>query len=248
MDKTENATPRRKQQAREKGQIAKSTDLAAVLTLLAGFFFLSLYGNSIGGAILEFSQNLFRGPWITADPDQILQYLSSSVFHFLGRLAGLFIVLFLLGIGAHFMQTGWIFLPNKVFPDFQRISLFEGFGRIFSLDSLFRTGFGMIKIFLCSAFLAISLYLDWGDLQTLGQRSMPELVSALFQFLVNLGFRICGGLLLLSVFDLLWQHWKLNRDLKMTPEEIREEMKEVLGDPQILQKRKELQQTVNNRF
>lgn len=248
MDKTESATPRRRQQAREKGQIAKSTDLVAALTLLAAFCFLSLYGNSIGNAIFDFSRDLFTGdPWITTDPDQTLQYLSSTMFYFIYRMIGLFIVLLIIGIGAHFLQTGWLFLPSRVLPDFQRIGLIEGFGRIFSWDSLFRTGSGMIKILLCSGILAISFYLEWNELQTLGQRSLLELVPTLFQFLMNLGFRICGVLLLFSVLDLLWQHWKLERDLKMTPEEIKEEMKEVLGDPQILQKRKQLQQNGNRR-
>ena len=140
-----------------------------------------------------------------------------------------------------------MFLPDRVKPDFNRLNPMQGFRRIFSLDGFYRTGSGIIKIILCLTVAGLTLY--GGRLEILAAEGEEFGAMAIFcfQFFLTLGVRISGALLVLSLGDLLWQRWKLARDLRMTAEEIREEMKETLGDPQIMKKRRQLQQQYRNR-
>lgn len=248
QEKTEEATPLRLARAREKGQTAKSQDLSASITLFLAFLLLGQFGGNFCSAVFDYSRALFTEPMkFVANPNSVSLFLSETIFYFLGILAFFFFVLIGISLGSHLLQTGWMFLPDRVKPDLNRLNPMQGLRRIFSLDGFYRTGSGLVKIILCLTAAGLTLYGARLDILAAEGMEFGVMTVFCFRFLLTLGTRISGALLVLSLGDLLWQRWKLARDLRMTAEEIREEMKETLGDPQLMRKRRQLQQQYRNR-
>ncbi|MDO5565863.1 MAG: EscU/YscU/HrcU family type III secretion system export apparatus switch protein, partial [Planctomycetia bacterium] len=109
-------------------------------------------GQRLVLSIFQFSQSLYQDEvWLTADPDAMSRFLSANAFAFILSFASIAVILVFVGIGTHLLQTGWFFLPEKIIPDFNRISPMRGLARIFSLDGLIRTTTGLAKIVICSA-------------------------------------------------------------------------------------------------
>ena len=243
-DKTEQATPRRIQKAKEQGQTGQSRDLVTVLTLLAVLFLLRQGGMKLGTGLCRWSESLYETPWLSTDLESLTGFLTGTLFSFL--MSALFYValLIILIVVFHLLSAGWHFLPEKVTPDFERVNPANGFARLFSLDSLIRTGAGLMKISCCLLGFWWTLSSQWETILGLGDSAPKDVFLFLFDFLTKLAFTIAFLLFLLACGDVFWQRWKLQRDLRMTPQEIRDEMKETLGDPLVIQKRRELQQTI----
>ncbi len=245
QEKTESATPRRLAQAREKGQIAKSQDIIGALLVLGGFLFFSFQGESVIQTLFEVSSGLYRQKaWIQVNSDDIYTYLFQTFFIILKSFISFLVFLMIIGIGGSLVQTGWLWLPDRIIPQFSRLSPSSGIKRIFTLEGVIRTILAFGRILLCLAIAFGYLYLKWNALMQMGALSIKEIISFIFYTIINIGLLMGGVLLFFSIFDLLWQHWKLAQDLRMTPEEVKEEMKEVLGDPQIQQRRRQRQQEI----
>lgn len=247
QDKTEAATPRRRQQARDKGQSGRSQDLVAAIVLLAAIFLLYHCGERLVLSIFQFSCSLYQNElWLTADPDAISRFLSTNALSFIISFASVAVILVFAGIGSHLLQTGWFFLPEKVIPDFNRISPMRGLARIFSLDGLIRTGTGFVKIVVCSAIAWFILYSQSQTILHLGENTTAEIFVYLCSLLFKTAFTLAGTLLGLAIIDVIWQKWKFERDLRMTPQEIREELKETIGDPILIEQRRRRQQEIGS--
>ncbi len=248
QEKTEEATPLRLARAREKGQTAKSQDLSAALILFLAFLLLNQFGSKMCSAVYEYSRALFADPMkFISDPESAPVFLSQTIFYFLETFVFFFLTIAVIALGSHLLQSGWMFLPDRIKPDFNRLNPMQGIQRIFSLDSFYRTGSGTLKILVCLMAACWTVYQKREDLLAIGYQNFQIMTVSIFRFVLSLGIRISGALLLFSVGDLLWQRWRLARDLRMTPEEIREEMKETLGDPQIMKRRRQLQQQYRSR-
>ena len=249
-EKTFEATAHRRQQARDQGQVAFSQDLgSAVLLLIGGLLLLIL-----GGQIVEFSIGLMRrdlGAVATLTPDP-----GKMVLHWHAVMKGLAAVVFpllgLLVLGAvltNLLQVGFLWVPDRLSPDFSRISPGQGLKRIFSLTGTMRLGFGLFKVLVVAAVAAAVI---WSRRDEVLRASAMDVVQ-LGQFLVDISLKTvlwCGlALVVLALFDYGLQRWKHEQDLKMTHQEVREEMKELQGDPQIVARRRAIQrQMVMNRI
>jgi len=249
-EKQHDATQHRRQQAREQGQVARSQDLSSALLLLAALaammyfsgglaeFFVDLAGRQLGGeAGLALDQSEFVSQWI-----KMLFRLGRVTLPIMGAI---FIIAVLVNLG----QVGFLFVPSKLGFDLDRISPLKGAKRLVSISSFVRFGFGVFKILVVAAVAGWSLWGQRDDI--LGLTEMATLSIA--NFLVEITFWTCikigVALLVLAILDYLFQRWKHEQDLKMTTQEMREEMKSLQGDPQIVARRRAIQrQLVLNRM
>ncbi|MDO4587206.1 MAG: EscU/YscU/HrcU family type III secretion system export apparatus switch protein [Planctomycetia bacterium] len=260
-DKTEKPTPRRRQQAREKGQVAKSPDLTSAILLFVSLLLLMSVGKNLAESLFHFSQSLYtQSPHLQSSylqnneafldsdvfssQDQLEQlplFLSQTIFYFLGQFAFFIAMTVLAAIGIHLSQAGWLFLPDKIMPNWENLSLLRGFHRIFSLEGVFRVGIGLFKIFIC---LIVVSWTFWGQKETIltiSQNDSWNIFFIIIDLIYTIAWRVAWALLFLAILDFFYQRWKLENDLRMTPQEIREEMRETIGDPQIIAQRKQRQ-------
>jgi flagellar biosynthesis protein FlhB len=249
-EKTFEPTAHRRQQAREQGQVAFSQDLGSAVLLVIGGMLLLL----MGGQLIEFTAGLMRRDLeavatLTPDPDkmmlhwhQIMKGLAAIIFPMLGYLV-------LGAVATNLAQVGFLFVPERVSPDFGRLSPAQGLKRIFSLPGTARLGFGLFKIIVITTVAGMVI---WSRHDAL-LRSGAMDVLQFGRFLADLTLKTvlwCGlALVVLALFDYGLQRWNHEQDLKMTHQEVREEMKELQGDPQIVARRRQIQrQMVMNRI
>lgn len=249
-EKSQDPTPHRRQQAREEGQVAKSQDLdSAVLLLVAAGSLLML-----GAGIVEYLAILLRahlaGPaWLTIDTNLAVVQWNGIMFDLARHVLPLLGLIMLAGIAINLAQGGFLYLPDKIAPDLTRLDPLKGFQRIFSMASVARLGFGVFKVIIVSAVAAVVLYKERDVVLGLTALSLPQIAAYLAEVLLWTTIKIGGALLILAVLDYGFQWWKQEQDLKMTSQEVREEMRQMEGDPQIAARRRQVQrQLVLNRM
>ena len=241
-DKTHEATPYRRQKAREEGQVVRSQDLASAGLLIGGLLALWYFGSSLADFFGRIASDYLGGDaWLTID--------SQTTAHETAALAGrlgiavlpLLALLMLAAILAQMGQFGFLYLPQKVAFDWQRINPLPNAQRIFSLTSVVHLGFGMLKVALIFAVAAWSLWSERERMMNLAEQSSAEIGVYLLNTLLWTSLKIGGALAALAVFDYGYQYWKHEQDLRMTTQELKDEIKTQQGDPQIAARRKQIQ-------
>ena len=150
----------------------------------------------------------------------------------------------LLAVGAacaSIFQTGLLFVPERLLPDIKRLSPLSGIKRIVSLTGIMRLSFGMFKITIVSLVAAAVLYQHREEVLMASVLSIPELGVLMIDTALLTALWVGVALFVLALFDLAFQKWKHEQDLKMTQQEVRDEMKNLQGDPQIIARRKAVQ-------
>lgn len=248
-DKTHDATPHRRQKAREEGQVARSQDLASSLILLFGLIVLLNQGGKLAEQFLLFStamlgQPIFVGSEL-AEEDGLFE-LAINQFHVMVltflKPVGLFFM-FLVGIAviANIAQTGLLWLPNKLFSiDMNRINPMSGLKRIFSLQAVMRLVMGICKIVICAIVAYFAVKNEIGAILSLTDKDENQIALYLLTTLLTIAIKVSVALTLIAVADFMYQKWKHEQDLKMSTQELRDEIKNMMGDPQMISKRRQV--------
>jgi flagellar biosynthetic protein FlhB len=241
-DKTHEATPFRRQKAREEGQVVRSQDLASASLLIAGLLVLWYFSGNLTSFFGRMTADHLGGEaWLSLDA-QATSHLAASLAVNLA-ITVLPILGFLL-IGAiltHLGQFGFLYLPQKVALDWQRLNPVSNAQRIFSLTSAVHLGFGLLKVLLIVAVAGWCLWDERGRLMNLSGQSTAQIAAYLLHVLLWTSLKIGGSLAVLALFDYGYQYWKHEQDLRMTTQEMKEEIKQQQGDPQVAARRKQIQ-------
>ena len=241
-DKSQEPTPHRRQKAREEGQVARSQDLGSALLLLVGTLILLMSGKTLIDFLGWYTTRQLGGEaTLVADVDSVMVVWNTTVMGLAKCLLPIFGLIMLTAIAVNLAQVGFLFLPTKLSPDVSRLSLIKGFGRLFSIASAARFVFGLFKIAVIAAVAFFSLYGERETILGLSALSVPEIGVHLLEILMWTTIKVGVALLVLAILDYAFQRWKHDQDLKMTPQEVREEMKNLEGDPQIIARRRVVQ-------
>jgi flagellar biosynthetic protein FlhB len=245
-DKSLEPTPRRRQQAREAGQVPRSTDLNSAGMLLGGLLVLA----AMGGTLLEFltaflSDSLGSQQWMTLirtggeSPAEMVAGQFEPLLAGLGKvLLPPLVLVTLLAVALNVVQSGFLFLPGKAAPDFSRINPAAGLRRIVSGGGLARLALGLVKLSAIVAVAAWDVYSRRDELLAMSHLDLGPIGTLAWQVCLGVSAKAGGALLMLALVDYGFQRWKHERDLKMTPQELREEMRNLQGDPQLAARRK----------
>ena len=241
-EKSFEATPHRRQQAREKGQVAYSQDLGSAALLVIGTLLLMFWGGKVfdvAGQMMKFQlQNV--GP-LVVDGDTVVTQartlattLGSALLPVIGLLA-------LGGVLVSIFQIGILFVPEKLAPDISRLSLISGVKRILSLSGMMRLGFGLLKVLVVAVTAASVIYMHRSEVLYASSMSLEQLAPFIGEMILTTMLWVGIALLVLALFDYAYQRWKHEQDMRMTHQEMREEMKNLQGDPQIIARRRQVQ-------
>jgi len=245
LEKTEQATPKKRQEARKKGQVARSQDLIAAAGLIAAVAVLVATSKSQAEFAFDYFQSAFSSPFqLQTTSTEVAASLSKLLFLILGKLTPLFFVVVLSSVAVNLLQSGLLFLPHKASPDFKRVNPIENASKIFSLSSLWQTLFGLVKIAAFIGLVVLAIRRDAETLANLANGTTLQIVLFLYRFLTRLAFQFCGLFLLFAVVDYIFKRFKYERDLRMTVQELREEMKEESGDPQAKGRRRDARRSL----
>jgi len=234
LEKTEPASPRRLEQAREEGQVPQSRELSAFFVLMAGAGTLWVAGSwlaqRIGGAV---SRGLTFDRTAAFDTAALPTAFVALAGEALAALAPLLLILVVAALAGPFMLGGLNFSSKALAPDWTRLDPLKGFGRMFSMHSVGELVKGILKALLVGGVVVWvvlhqkdHLFALMGQPIEAGLQSMGRTI--LFSTLV-----IVSSMALIVAADVPFQLWQYYSKLRMTKEEVRKEMKELEGDPQM---------------
>jgi flagellar biosynthetic protein FlhB len=240
--RTEAPTPRRREEARQQGQVAFSTDLTTGLMLLAGVGALALVGPGIARGLLNTMRwDLLHIGLADLDPEKA-QSLFLGLFGRGMEIIGVFLaVVVVLGVAAPALQVGFQVAPGLLALNLGRLSPAQGWSRLFSLGAGFR---GLIAILKVTVIAVVAYWVVRGRaFQIAGVSEAPLGIAAgqAWGMVLRLGLAVAGALVVIGVADYCYQLWKLEQSLRMTRQELKEEMKREEGNPEIKARIRKLQ-------
>ncbi|MFN3406665.1 MAG: flagellar biosynthesis protein FlhB [Caldimicrobium sp.] len=246
QERTEEATPRRREEARRRGQVVKSRELSSVALLSTAFLsllFLSYVFFHQFSFILQFSFSNFKLEDLNMS---LFFYLNKNYFYAVMKFLFPYFILLLIAVFViYLLQTGGgVWATEALSLKWERINPIEGFKRLFSLASLFELFKALFKlaVIVGISYWIISQNID-NILKLLGANTL-HLLAATKMVLKDLLVKLLFILAILGVLDWLYSWWEVERKLRMTREELKEELKQTEGDPwvkaKIRQKQREM--------
>ncbi|MEJ6950232.1 flagellar biosynthesis protein FlhB [Natronospora cellulosivora (SeqCode)] len=245
-EKTEKPTPRRLEKAKEEGQLAKSQELNSAFTLLASFFTLYfLFANIIQSLSEKMTSFLSLSTLPAINLDNSYTILIDLILFIARVSAPVMIASAILGAFINLVQVGPRFSTKLIQMKFSKINPIEGAKRLFSLKSLIELIKSLLKATIILFLTYNQIMSAWPELILLsGQGFEPALI-----FVANLIFRIAVNiiifLIILGIVDYVYQRWEFMRNLMMTKQEVKEEYKEMEGDPHVKSQRRQIQREMS---
>jgi flagellar biosynthetic protein FlhB len=233
QEKTEEATPRRRQEARRKGTVARSTDLTGALVLLALAIVLpSAFGIAGGGLVEGLNQGLARIP-STLDLPAAARFAWAVTGPAMAGLAMIAGVAMIVGVAVNFVQVGFVLSLQPMNPTYEKIDPLQGMKRLLSARSLFEGGKTVVKGLLFGGIAFHAIYTRWPDILSMGALEPLGAVAVLGSVLQTVLVRVGIAWLALAAVDYLFQRKQTEKQLLMSKQELRQEMKEQEGSPEL---------------
>lgn len=235
--RTEEATPRRREEARERGQVALSTELVSAVGLAGGAGILALGGGDLARAVASGIEDSLRVLGETGrselDVPHSAALLGQSVRGVLGALALVVVPTMLLCALTGFLQVGLRLAPKAIEADPGKLDPLRGLQRLFSWRAVARTGFSSAKVLLITGVAALVAWMHFDHVVHVGVSELGPLLAAVGVVVLRVTAAVLGVVLLLAVLDVVFQRLQHERDLRMTRAEIKEEQRMTEGDPHV---------------
>jgi flagellar biosynthetic protein FlhB len=247
-ERTEEPSPRRLQEARERGNVPRSRELTNFATMIGGSVALIATGSSLGGGMQRLMREFMAvDPRRLEDPQSMMSSLGDAAIIALGALLPIFAVLIALVLLASVALGGWNFSPAALMPDFTRMSPLEGLKRLFGLHGVTELGKALLKCVLVGGVCTAVVAWLFGDVLALG-RMAPRAAIGRGAGLLSWAFVwLCASLALVALVDVPLQIFQYKRALRMTRQELRDEAKEHDGRPETKQRIRQMQQLLARR-
>jgi flagellar biosynthetic protein FlhB len=235
--RTEDPTPKRREEAREGGQVALSTELVTALALLGWLGTIAFAGDSLAGSLgaairagLRAVGDHARGDLSVAESVGMVRTVGWSV----GQVALLAIApMFALGWLASYGQVGFVMAPKAIAFDAGKLDPMRGAKKLFGARAFVRAALSAVKLLVIAATMASIAWGQRARIAALGDMELGPMLAALGHIALRCTAGAIAAVILLALIDVFFQRVQHERDLRMTKQEVREEMKATEGDPHI---------------
>ena len=239
-EKTEPATPKKLEDARKEGQVAKSKELAVGFTLFSCFLLLKLIIGTLGSEFLEIfnvtymkipdmAKNLATGDGVW----YFYTFLQGLILRLCLYMAPFLLVSLAVGFVAEIIQVKWQPTAKPLQPKFSKFNPINGVKRIFSIQSLVELLKSVLKILIIGFLVYSTLSDKWTNILILLDMPVEQGIMLMGDIILNLGIKISAFYLVIAFADFIFQKWKFGEDMKMTKQEVKDEYKQAEGDPQV---------------
>ncbi len=248
-EKTEPATPKKKEDARKKGQVAQSRDVSTVVLLIAAVLALS---SPLGARLAETVHDTARTAWsgLLITPGTVADY--HVVFVKLGlvvllALAPFAILFMVVGMAGNLVQIGWMLSPEALQPKFEKLNPLSGLKRMVSLDKLYELAKSILRLVVVVSILVWLLAPSLPDVLTHIGASVVSIGALGGDLLERTIWTILAIFAVFAVVDYVWQRYQHEKRLRMTKQEVRDETKQREGDPKVKSRIRQIQREVAQR-
>ncbi len=231
-EKTERATSKKREDARKKGTVVKSTEINTAVVLLTGTLALSFTANYFVGNIRFFMTDIFiHATEFEITASNIQSYSYNSVFFLLRTVGPILLSILVLGLTANVMQVGFKISGEAIKFELNKISPLKGFKRLFSAKSVADLVKSIVKILVVGLLILTAIKSASEDFIPLMDQNVAYIFVFIGMTMLKISLRASIGIVALAAFDYAFQKWEYEKSLRMTKQEVKEEIKEQDGDP-----------------
>jgi flagellar biosynthetic protein FlhB len=233
-EKTEKATPKKKQDSRKKGQVTKSQDLNTAVSLLVLFGFLSVFAASMGRNIYHMFQHSIEYYMLMPVTEANLKTIVFEIMEQCALIIGPFMgAAVIAGVVANYAQVGWLVTGEPIMPKLEKLDPIKGFKRIFSMRAIVELLKSILKIGFVGTVAFIILWNNKEDILKTALKPIEDTLPLVGTLTVQMGLAAAAALLLLGVLDYFYQKFDFEKSLRMSKQDIKDENKNSEGDPLI---------------
>ncbi|WP_054941067.1 flagellar biosynthesis protein FlhB [Paenibacillus ihuae] len=233
-DKTEKPTSKKRGDARKQGQVAKSAELSGSVVLLSALLSLTMFGDYMKERFITLYTDIFQNRMLMeVTTDNVINMFNEYGLQILMLLAPLLIITFVAAVVVNYAEVGFLFTKSGITPKFSKLNPIKGFKNIFSIRSFVEFLKSVFKLLLVGYLVYSAL---WGQKDSFASLTHVDAEGA-YRFAakmtMNLGVKIGVVLFIMAIFDYIYQKYEHEKSLKMSKQEIKDEYKNMEGDPQI---------------
>lgn len=243
QEKSEEPTSKKLEDARKKGQVARSKELATMLIMMIASLWLLWLGPQM---MVDFERMMIMGFSIERDhafdmkraADLIFAQFEAALWLILPFVMGMMVM----AIVANILVGGWLFSTEVMAPKFSKLNPIAGIKRMFSLHALVELIKALLKFFLMSVLAVLFIYSTLREVYHLGLIEVEPGLASAGEILAMALVVMSLGLIVIAVIDVPYMIWKHNEDMKMTLQEVKDEFKQTEGNPEIKGRIRRMQQ------
>lgn len=248
QERTEKPTPKRIRDARERGEVPRSRELAAAVGVGTGAIaLLGLSAALAGGAIDWMRHALSPDVAVLREPALMGQWFGGVGFSGFKMVLPLLLAGWLAALVAPLMLGGWNISAKAITPDFGRCNPVKGIGRMFSAQALMELLKALLKSSVLGTIAVFYVLNHSGELQALGREDVVSAIAHGLKIAFGCLIWLCGGLVLIALVDAPYQVWSYIKKLRMSRQDLRDEHKQAEGSPEVKGRIRRVQQEIANR-
>lgn len=241
-EKTEQPTPKKRQELKEKGEVAKSKELPSVAVLLAALITLSLFGSFMYNQIQLIMKGAFSFSILNDfNIPEFLKFSQNIIGRFIILLSPLFAAIFITAILSNVMQVGFIVSGQTITPKLSKIDPIKGFGRLFSKQAFMELFKSLLKLTIVGGVAYLTVKGEMKNFYFLGDMELKSIFVYILKIFFKIFVRCSLAMIVLVVIDYVFQRWEFENRIKMSKQEVKDEFKKSEGDPLIKSKIKSIQ-------
>lgn len=246
-EKTEKATPKRRREAREKGQVLQSKEINSALVLLVVFLSMNLFKKywylefyKFYHKVLDYSYDINS----VYTFKNITKFLNETLLIIIKLSLPLLLISLAVGLICNYMQVGFLFTTKTLTIKLSKLNPISGFKKMFSMKSIVELVKSLFKTFVLIYVTASYLLKEYNNILNVFDMNIEQTVEYAWSLVLNIVVRSALVLLVLAILDYYYKKWEHEKGLKMSKQEIKEEYKQTEGDPKIKSKIKEKQRQI----
>ena len=232
-EKTEEPTAKKRADARKKGQVARSQELNTAFVLLGGFLILKILWMYIYGNIAEYTIYLYSHVSQNTTAEGITELFIGIMLLLAKTIMPVMFSILIVGLAVNIYQVGLMFSTEKLEFNLGKLNPINGFGRIFSKRSLVELIKSIFKIIIIGFFLYLYLKDQIPLVPQFIFFDLPHSMATIADIIFKMAFQVILVIMVLAAADYAYQQWQTTQDLKMSKQEVKDEFKQMEGDPQI---------------
>lgn len=241
QDKSEPATAYKLQKSREKGQVAKSTEMVAALVILAGMLSMSVWAWTATTQWFRWGRSLMRQAGsLSMQSADLWRQTADLLVRLLGFVVPFGCLVMVVAVLGHWVQNGPVFAPSLLAVNLDRINPIHGLKRLFSMRFVFELFRLVLKLVVVSLAVVVVLHGLSEHLRELALLSIPQFGRTLLDSAAGLGVKLGCLLAAIGLLDVLFVRREFARKMRMSRRELKEEFKQRDGDPRIRARLREL--------
>jgi flagellar biosynthetic protein FlhB len=248
MEKTEDPTSKKLDEAAEKGNIARSKELATALVLLGSSVGILIFGQELARTVLLLCKRMLSmNEKDIFDPNSMFTVMSFSLAELAPPLLKLFALILIAGVIGNTLLGGYNFTWYGASFRASKLNPFSGLKRMFGTQALMELFKSVLKVVVIGGLAYVLLSMFFQDIMALSMMNTPDDIAAAMYLLCWLFFGLCASMLVIAAVDAPFQSWNHHRQLKMTKQEVKDEYKNSEGNPEIKGRIRSLQIQMSRR-